>query len=181
MKDEQDYFGEPPIDYEGNKPVYLGSHMGRAAYLNSNWIIAIDAWDYCDPTILNKMLRRHPIPFELQPVIADIVSGVRKPNKKAAAKLKIPAGHRMIFVGLYLVLKDSVIDGALKREIKGEFGDYHLEAERRGIEVLELLRDYQEGAREFKKEWADTAGISVEALDNMVDSIKDKIKKYPHI
>lgn len=170
-------WGEPPIDLEGNQPAAIGP-CSREAHLASNWIVAIDAWDYCDHSLLTEMLNRHPIPFELQPVIADIVSGKRKQNKKAAAKLKIPAGHRMIIAGLYYDLKTLVFDATLKRET---LHDYHEKAEKLGIEVVELQRSLQNAARNFKQKWADSAGISIDALENMVDSIREKIKNYPHI
>lgn len=181
MKD----WGEPPIDFENNRPAELGVDMPRSVYLNTNWIIAIDAWDYCDPSLLTEMIKRHPIPFELQHVIAEIISGSRKQNRKAAAKLKIPAGHRMIYAGLYAELK-SVIDGPLERSnavmIDGKvFSDYHVMAEDRGLEIEEMRRAIQASGRRFKHRWASIAGVSVETLDNIYGDLKRKIKNYPHI
>lgn len=170
-------WGKPPIDFEGNKPVALGS-CSREAYLASNWIIAIDAWDYCDSTILAEMLHRHAIPFELQPVIADIITGKRKQNKKAAAKLKMPAGHRLIVAGLYADLKESVIDATLKRKT---LHDYHDTADKRGIEVADYRRELQKGAQQFKNEWAKNCGVSTETLENLYEELKAKIKNYPNI
>lgn len=178
-------WGKPPIDFEGNKPASLG-HCSREAYLASNWIIAIDAWDYCDASILAEMLQRHPIPFELQPVIADIVTGKRKQNRKAAAKLKIPAGHRLIAAGLYATLKEDIIDNLLDRsdpvEINGRiWGDYHYMAEERKIEVIEMRRQIQESGRELKAEVADAAGISIDTLENLYEDLREKLKNYPNI
>ena len=178
-------WGEPPIDFEGNKPASLG-HCSREAYLASNWIIAIDAWDYCDASILAEMLQRHPIPFELQPVIAAIVTGKRKQNRKAAAKLKIPAGHRLIAAGLYATLKESIIDSLLDRknivEINGRiWGDYHTMADEKGIEIIEMRRQIQESGREVKAELADAAGISTETLENLYEDLRGKLKNYPNI
>lgn len=170
-------WGKPPIDFDGNKPAALGK-CSYEAYLASNWIIAIDAWDYCDSTILAEMLQRHPIPFELQPVIADIVTGKRKQNKKAAARLKIPAGHRLIIAGIYASLKGDVIDATLKRKTHH---DYHDTAEQRGIEVSDYRRELQESGQQFKNEWAENAGISTETLENLYDDLREKIKNYPNI
>ncbi len=178
-------WGKPPIDFEGNKPASLG-HCSREAYLASNWIIAIDAWDYCDASILAEMLQRHPIPFELQPVIAAIVTGKRKQNKKAAAKLKIPAGHRLIAAGLYATLKESIIDSLLGRknivEMNGRiWGDYHTMADEKGIEIIEMRRQIQESGREVKAELADAAGISTETLESLYEDLREKLKNYPNI
>ena len=170
-------WGKPPIDFEGNKPASLG-HSSREAYLASNWIIAIDAWDYCDASILAEMLQRHPIPFELQPVIAEIVTGKRKQNRKAAAKLKIPAGHRLIIAGLYATLKEDVIDATLKRKT---LHDYHDTAEQRAIEVSDYRRKLQEAGQRFKNELAENAGISTETLENLYEELRKKIKNYPNI
>ena len=173
-----DKWRKPPLDLEGNEPMELGIDCPREVYLNSNWIAAVDAWDYCDGSLLEEMLRRHPIPFELQPVIADIVSGQRPQNKKAAAKLKIPAGHRMCVAGLYATLKASVIDATLQRKT---LHDYHKMADSMGIEVIDYKRQLESSAREFKKEVAELAGISTETLDNLLDELKLKINNYPQI
>lgn len=178
-------WGEPPIDLEGNKPAALGFYFSRESHLASNWIVAIDAWDYCDDSLLTEMLRRHPIPFELQPVIADIVAGKRKQNKKAAAKLKIPAAHRMLAAGLYGVI-GGVLGGLLDRsgavEIGGKMlGDYHATADERGLEVAEMRQQIQQSRREWKEDVADAAGISVDTLENLYEELKRKLKNYPNI
>ncbi len=170
-------WGNPPIDIEGNSPAAIGQ-ASRAAHLASNWIIAIDAWDYRDTTLLAEMLRRHPVPAELRPVIAAIVSGERTQKAKAAVKLKIPAAHRLVVAGIYAEIKESVIDTTLGRKT---IRDYHDIADARKIEVSELRREYQESARKFKSKWAETAGVSVETLENLYLELRDKIKNYPKI
>ena len=65
-----------------------------------NWIAAIDAFDFNDPEPLEQLRAgNEPVPPELQHVIDAIDSGERKPNKKAAAKLKIPTAERMKILG----------------------------------------------------------------------------------
>lgn len=167
----------PPIDFENNAPAELGP-CSREVRLASNWIIAIDSWDFCDPRPLDLMIRKHPIPNELRGIIADIIAGSRKPNKKAAAKLKCPAAHRLLVAGLYRMFKHDVIDATLQRKT---IHDYHQTAEARGIEVIELRNQYLEDAREFKSEWASSMGIGTEALDNLYDVLEQKIKNYPNI
>ena len=58
------------------------------------WFCAVWAFDYDDPKPLSKLIRTQPIPDELRDLIADIVLGKRKPQKKAAVKAKIPAAQR---------------------------------------------------------------------------------------
>jgi|SRR5690554_3738985 len=171
-------WGKVPIDVKGNKPAATGKTKNIPAYLASNWIIAIDAWDYCDSNLLEQMLNKHPLPFELQPVMAEIISGKRVPNKKAAAKLKVPAGHRLVIAGLYAELKESVIDAVLQRKT---LTDYHDTAESLRIEVHEYQSELQKSAREFKEEWALNAGISTKALENLYYELKEKLKNYPNI
>lgn len=170
-------WGKPPVDIEGNKPAPMGD-CSHAVKLASNWIVAIDAWDYCDPSILQAMLRRHPVPFELQPVLADIISGERPQNKKGADKLKIPAGHRMIVAGIYAELKEGVIDATLARK---SIPDYHATADNLGIEVADYRRKIQTKARKFKKDVADSAGIGTQTLENLYSDLREKIKNYPNI
>jgi hypothetical protein len=169
-------WGKPPIDLEGNNPAAIGP-ASRAAYLASNWIIAIYAWDYCDASLLSEMLKRHPIPFELQPVIADIVSGGRCQKTKGVANQKIPAGHRMVLAGLYLMLKNDVVDAALKTP-----SVYQAAADERKIDDYGVMRRELQGiAADFKKGWAQDMGITVDTLDNMCDVLRLKIKNYPKI
>ena len=173
---------KPPIDFEGNSPLFVDlldvGEDNAPAYLAGNWIAAVDAWDYCDGSLLGEMLRRHPIPFELQPVIADIVSGERPQNRKAAAKLKIPAGHRMCVAAWYAHYKRNTIDAVLCRQ---SATDYHVLAERECKEIAEMRDELLQVARRFKKEVAELAGISTETLDNLLDELKLKIKNYPKI
>lgn len=177
MKFKPSYWGKPPIDFESNKPAFIGE-CSPGVHAASNWIIAIDAWDYCDPSLLGEILSRHPIPIELRPVIASIITGERKQNKRAAAKIKIPAGHRLIIAGLYATLKEDVIDATLKRTT---LHDYHDTAEQRGIEVSDYRREVQEDGQKLKNEWAESAGISTETLENLYLELRKKIKNYPNI
>ena len=178
VETESNQFAElPPIDVENNQPAELGP-CSRSVYLASNWIVSIDAWDLDDPELLGIMLKNHPVPVELRPVISDIVLGIRKPNKRAAAKLKCPAGHRLILAGIYRMLKHDVTDSTLKRKT---LHDYHSTAAEKGIEVIDLKKQYLEAARNLKSEWASEMGLGTEALDNLCAALESKIKNYPNI
>lgn len=81
------------------------------------WVVALDSWDYCDPEPLSELLlKKQTIPAEFLQPLADIIFGKRKPNKRAASKLKIPARDRMkiagsisLVLGLVNVLKFDAI------------------------------------------------------------------------
>lgn len=175
-------WGKPPIDFERNLPLFVDllevGEDDAPAYRASNWIMAIDAWDYCDASLLTEMLKRHPIPFELQPVMADIASGERKQNRKAAARLKVPAGHRMYFAAWYAKYKRNTIDAMLCRR---SINDYHDLAELEGKEVADMRAELLKLAQQFKKEIAEEAGISTETLENLYEELRKKIKNYPNI
>ena len=164
------------VNLENNRPIMLGECTPevRAA---SNWIAAIDAWDYCDPSLLGEMLRRHALPIELQPIIAGIVTGERKQNTKA--RLNIPAQHRLSVIGMYASARKEFVDVMLDR--KGRRGDYHDTADRLGVEVDDLRKEYLKHAREFKQGWADMIEVSTEVLDARYRERKQIIKKYPNI
>lgn len=165
------------IDFEGNAPAELGP-CSREAYLASNWIIAIDSWDYCDPEPLNLMIQKHPIPEELRPVIANIITGKRKQNRKAAAKLKCPAAQRLLNAGIYRMLKHDVINATLQRKT---LYDYRDKADEMGIEVIELRKIYQSESKKRQEKWATNMGMGVEAFQDLVLYLDDKIKNYPNI
>jgi hypothetical protein len=59
------------------------------------WVGAIVAFDYGDPEPLGAMIASEAIPDEIRQVIASIVVGSRKPNRRAAAKSKISAAERI--------------------------------------------------------------------------------------
>ena len=111
---------------DSNRPVSLPGVGNHEVEKNFNWIAAIDSWDFCDPTPLKEMIIRHPIPTELLPIIANIVSGERKPNTKAASKLTVPANQRMVLASVILsqrLIPESVLNKTTtpnKREIPKE-------------------------------------------------------------
>lgn len=173
-------WGKSPVDVKHNKPLFVDllsiTDENAAAYGASNWIAAVDSWDYCDGSLLEEMLRRHPVPFELQPVLADIVSGRRTQNTKA--RPSVPAAHRMYFAAWYANYKRNTIDARLR---PNAFPSYHELAEREGKEVIEVIRDMQKNAKKFKKGIASHAEISVDTLENLYELLIKKIKNYPDI
>jgi hypothetical protein len=149
------------------------------------WIVALDAFDHCDPDLLRKLLLADdPIPAEARRPLADIVSGRRKPNKKAAAKLKIPAGERMKIAGSLSVLL-GLID-ILKYENIGD-GEGQIRpaieivAERRRLEPIDELRRLEAVAKSVVEDTASQIGVSTESVENLLRTLRKKLADFPNV
>lgn len=147
-----------------------------------NWVIAIDAYDYGQPDLLNQLIRTEPIPEELRTVIADIVAGDRVPNKKAAAKLKVPAGERIKIAAnlsslLYLI--DRLKYDAIEKSVPGQ-GITAL-AERAGVEPLEVKRELEGEARAAIADTAEQLGVGIDTVENLLRRLRTIIKNYPDV
>lgn len=156
----------------------------RDAYRNAwDWIVAIDAYDFGDPNPLDELLSTEPLPEELISVIESISSGERKPNLKAAAKLKIPAAERLQIAGavsvvllLIDVLKRDVIDPAISDE-----AGVKMLGESKGREPVEILRELEAEARKAIELAAHEAGVSVETIENLLRHLRQKMEQYPNV
>ncbi len=165
------------IDTKNNKAPACGYAFGSLGAENFNWIAAIDAWDYCDPAPLAEMLKNHPLPEELRPVLADIVLQKRKPNKKGAAKLKLPAESRMLLAATANSLL-CVGEAVLKKET----GITYVEvADKKGIEVNQIRQHYQKVQKETLDKIAKILNLSAESTENLIRELKRKMDKYPKI
>ncbi len=147
------------------------------------WIVAIDAFDYCSPGKLAGLVESEPIPEELRPVIASIITGERRPNPKKAARLKLPADQRMVIagevstiLGLIDVFKYSAIDSS----VSSERGAAML-AEREGIETIDMVRELEAEARAAINETAEHHGVSPETIENILRQFRQKIENYPNV
>ncbi len=145
------------------------------------WVIAIDAWDYCDANELTNLLRTQEIPVPLRPVIADIVSGDRKQNKKAAAKLRIPTSERMkiagtisTIVGLMQIIRCDIIDD----DYPGQQGAEML-SDRLGQEPSQIVAELNEELRKLISEAASDLNVSTETIENLLRSFREKVKNWP--
>lgn len=147
------------------------------------WIVAIDAYDFADPDPLARLLRGpDPIPPEVQPVLADIVAGSRPPNRKAAAKLKVPAAERMkvagsvsVIAGLVDVLKRSDLNDSAGNPVQGP----EMAAARDGVETIDKIRKLEGVARKQIASAARDFGVSVETIENLLRDLRQKIEKFP--
>jgi hypothetical protein len=149
----------------------FGFGMPRELHDTQEWFCAIDAFDFADPQPLTELiLSGTPIPPAYKQAIADIIAGVRKPNKKAAAKLKVPARERMhIACGLSILLG---LNDVLKR------GSERI-AERKCVEPIEVIRRLEKDASKLIKKKADQYDISVETVENLLRDLRKKAEKFP--
>jgi hypothetical protein len=136
------------------------------------WVVAIDAWDYGFSGFLAEKIRTEPIPEELRPIIADIVSGQRKLNKRRIAKSKIEAERRMLLASELSCWLRAV--EWLKTEASGI-------ADKEGIEPIDVTRRFEAKARKELERRAAEHGVSVETIENLLRDMRAKLANYPNV
>lgn len=153
-----------------------------------NWIAAIDAFDYADPEPLSELIATEAVPAELRSVIAAIVRGDRKPDKRAAAKLKIPARERMqvafeTFASLAVLdeLKFGDCDEWANGIVIGRVRLLEAVANERGEEMIQSRRYLEAKTREYIGYAADANGVSRETIENLLRDLQKKIENYPNV
>ena len=142
------------------------------------WVIALDSWDYCDPLPLSELLLQQEIPIEFKQALSDIVSSKRKPNKKAAAKLKIPASERMKIAGSISTVC-GLIQGlkfdAIYPEGVGVVGIGSMQ----GREPVNVLRELEAEQVALIDEAAVDLNVSIETIENLLRDMRIIIKFWP--
>lgn len=144
------------------------------------WVEALDAWDYCDPNPLDLLIRQREIPPEYQAAIADIVSGKRKQNKKAAAKLKLPAKDRLKFaahISDILGQLDFYQYDAINPEGVGATGIAAIHRK----EPIDITRELEAEKKRLMTEASRDLNISLETCENLLRDLREKIKKFPFV
>jgi len=162
--------------------IRIGEEMPRAMHEAWRWVCAVDAWDYCHPQPLADMVKSGPVPEELRPIIAAIVNGERKPNRKAAAKLKIPAEERMEIAGgisVVLGLIEAIKFQGVQEPYSGK-GAVML-GDRDAREPCEVLRELEGEARKMIEDSAKELDVSIETVENLLRDLRSKMKHYPDI
>lgn len=152
---------------------WLPDSMGKAWV----WVTALDQWDHGETAPLAELVRNEPIPDELRPILAGIVAGDRKPNHRAAAKLKIQAGERLNVA--YATLINLGIINALQQ--KGTSPSLEENADSHRMEVSDLMRELEREGRQLIADNAIELGISEETLKKAIQELRKKIKDYPNI
>jgi len=147
-----------------------------------DWIVAVDAYDHGNASLLGKQIQVGAVPDEIRPILADIVMGMRKPNRKAASKLKIPAGERMrvaASVCCLLELIDIIMRGAAN--VRGVRPGVENIAHQQGREPIEVKRKLEADAREVVQRAAIACGVSTETIENLVRDFRKRVKQFPAI
>ncbi len=145
------------------------------------WVEALHCWDYGETAPLAALVRNEPIPDELRPILADIVSEKRQPRLKATQKLKIPPGERLALArSLFFWLKHCF---ALEQNLATETLEEYCDGQ--GIEQDKVPREEvdkrREIARKLQADAAENWGVSEETVKNMLGELRKKINNYPNI
>jgi len=138
---------------------------------------------------LAALVDSEPAPEEIRPIIAEIVRGNRKPNKKAAAKLKLPAEERMKIAGsvsVCLGLIDALKFDAIDAKFPGLRGaSYLAESEhargRIDREPVEIVRNLEGESRNVYEMGADDLGVSTETIEDLVRDMRRKMESFPSL
>ncbi len=149
------------------------------------WVVALDAFDYNDRQPLEELMASEPVPEELRPTIAKIKSGERKPNLKAAEKLKIPASERMRIAGsisVCLMLIDALKYDAIDESVNDLSGVSML-ADRPEVdrEPIEVTRELEQKARSIIEKSARELEVSPETIENLLRTLRAKMEAYPNV
>lgn len=144
-----------------------------------HWVIALDAWEYCDPRPLSELIKSgEPIPKEFQSAVSEIILGTKKQNKKGASKSRIPSGERMKIawhLSLILGLIDKIKFEAIYPEGTGANGL----AAMKGKEPVQIIRSLEAEQQSAIKSTAEQLNVSTETIENLLRSMREKIKKWP--
>ncbi|MDT8321814.1 MAG: hypothetical protein RQ826_14935 [Xanthomonadales bacterium] len=164
--------------------------MPRAMHDAWQWVCAVDAYDFDHRQPLADLVKSEPVPEELRPIIAEIVAGNRPPNKKRAAKLKIPADERMkiagsisAVLGLVDAVKYDIVD---ERYLgKGVTMIGHRDGRDPGRPRFEpndpVISELETEARKIIAGSAEQLGVSIETIENLLRDLRGKMERYPNI
>lgn len=148
------------------------------------WVNALCAFDYGDPTPLSDLVRdKRAIPHEFAGAIADVISGKRKPNRRAGAKAKIPPAERMKIAGS-ISLAIWLVDAFKSRSIDPLDRSLHGAAEiaaRQGKEPISIVRELEEEARLIVAQSAREIGVTPEAIEDLLREMRNRIKRWPEV
>jgi hypothetical protein len=136
------------------------------------WVCAFCAYDYGDAMEVAKLIREsESIPDEFKCAVADVVSGLRKPNLRAAAKVKIPPSEMMKIAGSISV--PLGLCDAFKYRGVNEI------AERLKKEPIDLVRELENDARKILLDAADELGVHVETIENLLREMRRRVNAWP--
>lgn len=144
------------------------------------WFCATCAFDFGDSKPLSELIRSSPVPDEYRAMVADVVDGIRRPNKKAAVKLRI-AARDMMNVAAKVSSSIDLIHMIKSDVIPVKNGPYGVEgiADRDGKEPIEVKREYERLARVLFSDAALHHKVSIETVENLVREMRARISRWP--
>jgi hypothetical protein len=148
--------------------------MATSAADIERWSGALVAFDFCDPSLLADLVASEPVPEDLRPVIAAIISGERKPNKKKAAPSKVEAAERF-HAGAVVCAVMDLIDDLNHPAITGPAAD------RMGIEPIEAVNRLNRHREKAYQVAQDTLGVSRETVEELVRDYRKKLQDWPNV
>lgn len=138
------------------------------------WVNAFCAFDYGDPVPLAFLVQYEDIPPEYREALADVVSGVRKPKKRKAANLKVPANMMMAIARS----TDTSVGWV-------EYVQHHHAldslADQAQVEPIELINRWRERARRAVSHEADNLNVSTATMKNLMRIMRRRIDRWPKI
>lgn len=146
------------------------------------WVMALDAWDYCDPSPLSELVKKWPIPDEFKGAVSDIIAGRRKQKRKAAAKLKIAASERMKLAAFLSTGLDVVGSFTMRGTIPSldDIADKCI-VNPKIVEPKKVVDWLNKEKREIIELGASEAGVSTETIEDLLRDLREKINKWPSV
>lgn len=148
------------------------------------WFCAVCAYDFGDVAPLAELIRTEDAPQEYRGAVADIVAGVRKPNKRAAAKLKLPAAEMMqmaacveVVIGIADDIKVRTIAFGAPEGMLGAKGLAWV----RGEEPIDVIRRADAFVKVAYTTASSELGVSIETIENLVRELRRRISMWPHV
>lgn len=148
-----------------------------------DWFAACWAWDYADQQPLANLIRatKGTIPEDFSSFVADVVSGKRKPRKKAAVKLSVQPSELGALVGSLMVIRD--LCHILKTSTT--YGDPTLRgvratAKAKGGKAIDYQRDLEREWRDLKDDAAIQLGVDVRSVERLIREADERVKRWPN-
>jgi hypothetical protein len=136
------------------------------------WVNAFCAFDFNDPQILADLIVKEAVPPEYRQALADVVTGVRKPDKRAAVKLKVPANLMMV----YAMSIDSSVGFV-------EYIHHHKAldriAEREQKNPSDIIAKWQATGQEHVGLAMKDFKVSKETIKNLMREMRTRIDRWP--
>ena len=151
------------------------------------WVVALDAWDYCNSEPLSKLMRHHAVPEVLRPIIAKIISGERKQKSKANT-LKVPAGHRLLYIsaimGLEFIASLPLRNAIIVTDDNGDRiheSNLSMMATREGVEISEIKKEIERNKLQCRNIIANEYNVSQYTIKDLKKILKDKVNQWPDL